>query len=426
MSRLSTCGLALPLIFLQLAVMTAVCAGQPHSVLCDGGFGRLEWRSGNGVTVSVGALRDQGFATHACQAVLTWGKHKLVIARREAQIDVDAAGVDLGIGTPVLALQTRRSENDKFMGYEIYSLSEPPRQVREITGGDWYSAADIDLDGHVEIWAGDAAAVDGFEEFHLSDFDFAPPVVLRFERMRLIDVSSQFQSKYDERIADLRTRVDAAQLRAFKQSDGSLKALFPPTPMEWARLRKTKMIVLEIAFCYLYSGRQQEAWKVLADTWPPSDLNRIRTAILEMRARGITHHVDGKSTDARPHWKKGTAPIYGAPPDMASIPAQRNPFRIDGSLTGNPQAYEFKIYADSLPVQVLLRRPPPPKSDAALGTPVLLDLVVDSAGKVRSAIPLDHPDGDLLKATAGWKFIPAFKNGRPVACKFRMEVTLAQ
>lgn len=387
----------------------------------------MQWRSGNGITVSVGALRDQGFATRACRAAIAWGKHKLVIAPREAQIDVDAAGVDLGIGTSVLALQTRHSENDKFMRYEIYSLSEPPRQVRVITGGDWFSAADTDLDGKVEIWAGDAAAVDGFEEYFLSDFDFAPPVVLRFEGKQLIDVSSQFQPEYDRRIADLRARLNAAQLSAFKQSDGTLKALFPPAPMEWARLRKTKIIVLEIVFCYLYSGREQEAWSVLADWWPPSDLNRMRAAILKMRARGIAHQEDGVSAETRPRWRNGRATIYGAPLDKASIPVQQNPFRRNAPLTSDPQGDEIKQRADSLPVQVLMRRPPiPPGSDATLEKPVQLELVVDSAGKVRSASPVGHTDQGLLQATAGWKFIPAFKSGRPVACKFRMEVTPAQ
>lgn len=427
MSRLPIRSLATAPIIMQLAMMAAACRGQSQSVLCDGGFGRLEWRSQSGVTVTVGALRNQGFAARACQAVLTWRKHQLVAATQDAQIDVDAAGVDLGIGAPALALQTRKLENDKFMRYEIYSLNQPPRQLRVITGGDWYSAADTDLDGQVEIWAGDAAAVDDFEEFPPSAWDFAAPIVLRFERERLMDVSAQFQPEYDRRIAALRARLGAAQLSAFKQSDGTLKALFPPTPMEWASLRKTKMIVLEIALCYLYSGRQHEAWSVLADTWPPSDLNRIRTAILEMRARGIAHQVDAVSTDTRPRWSRGNAPIYSAPLDKASIPAQQNPFRRNAPLTSDSQADEFKLHADSLPVQVLMRRPQlPVGADATLEKPVQLELVVDSAGKVRSASPLGHPDQDLLQSTSGWKFIPAFKNSRPVACRFRMEVTPAQ
>ena len=90
----------------------------------------------------------------------------------------------------------------------------------------------------------------------------------------------------------------------------------------------------------------------------------------------------------------------------------------------DPQPNETNLYADSLPVQVLLWRPPPPPgSDLNLETPVPLELLVDSAGKVRSARSLGRVDQDLLRATTGWKFIPAFKRGHPVACKFRMDVT---
>jgi hypothetical protein len=60
---------------------------------------------------------------------------------------------------------------------------------------------------------------------------------------------------------------------------------------------------------------------------------------------------------------------------------------------------------------------------------LLLDLVIDSAGKVRSAEPAGKTkwaDAELLRATQEWKFIPAFKGNRPVACRSRLAVTLTR
>src|SRR6202012_3058949 len=96
-------------------------------------------------------------------ATFSWNGKATVIASDADQLDLDGLGVDLGLGTPLVALQIRNSSIDKSMSYEIYSLSKPPRPLRIITGGDWYSAADTDLDGHIEIWTGDAA-VNDFDE----------------------------------------------------------------------------------------------------------------------------------------------------------------------------------------------------------------------------------------------------------------------
>jgi len=421
-----SCLFIAPVLF-ALAVPAADCHGETGGVLCDGGFGVFQWRSTTGVTVSVGAPKSEGFAIHACQAKLSWGQQELVAAPQDAQIDVDAVDVDLGVGVPVVALQIKKSAADKFMSYEIYSLSEPPQRLRVINGGEMYSAADTDLDGRVEIGTEDAAAVDGFEEIPLSSLDFAPPMMLRFERKQLIDVSAQFRPEYDRRIAALRAQLDDAQVKAFRQSDGTLKALFPPLPMEWARLRRTKVIVLEIVWCYLYSGRQQEAWNTLAEMWPPSDLDRIRAAILDARARGIAHEVDGVSSETDPRWKKAKAAIYNAPLDKTSIPIFKHPLSANAPIMSDPDAYEAKLYADTLPMQILLRRPMlPPGSNDAMEAAIPLNIVVDSAGKVRAAKSLGRDDQELLRATAGWKFVPASKGGHPVACKFRIDVSPAR
>src|SRR2546430_8066238 len=127
-------------------------------------------------------------------------------------------GADLGLGSLVIAFQIKATEGDPQTQYKIYSLRNFPQLVRTITGEDYFSAADTRLDGSVEIWTTDAAAVNGFENLPRSAFDFAPTVVLRFEDKKLIDVSSEFRPYFDRQIATLRCQLDPQQLSGFNES----------------------------------------------------------------------------------------------------------------------------------------------------------------------------------------------------------------
>jgi hypothetical protein len=334
---------------------------------------------------------------------VSWDQHNELVATDAFQLDIDAFGVDVGMGAPVVTFQVRKSTADSCMTYQIYSLQEPSRLLRTITGGDFFSAADTDLDGRVEIWSHDAAAVAGFETFVLGELDTPPTIVLRFEHGRLLDVSSEFQTHFDSEIAKIREKLDQQALLEFKSSNG---ALTPPTAFSdeyLHRVRHVKARVLEIVWSYLYSGREQEAWHSLAEMWPAADVERIRTAVLDARSHGIRTEVDGVSTGSPTGKKKRVALV---------------------DATSSSQSNKSEIIS---PRPIQLRRPPTsltlPESE------LLLDLVIDSAGKVRSAKPSGKTkwaDADLLGATAGWKFIPAFKGNRPVASRSRLAVSLAR
>lgn len=144
-------------------------------------------------------------------------------------------------------------------------FKRPPLLLRTITGGDFYSTADTDLDGRIEIWTNDAGAVDDFENIPLNALDFAPAVALRFQQKKLIEVNSEFESDFDRRIAKVRAQLDTRQLSEFKQSDGALstKSFVPMDQLH--RLIRTKINVLEIVRCYLYSGHEQKGWNALTD-----------------------------------------------------------------------------------------------------------------------------------------------------------------
>src|SRR6202051_1635147 len=215
--------LATSLVLFFLFCLTArVCDAQRHDVICDKGAGDFEAEFRTGVRVQVGASRNGGLATRLCDATLNWDKGNMAIAAAAAQLDVDAFGVDLGLGVPVVAFQVKKSAAECCMEYKIYSLRTPAVFLRSITGGEFFSAADTDLDGRVEIWTDDAAAVSGFENFLLSELDFAPPVVLRFVRGRLLDVSPEFQPYFDRKIAEERAKLNRQDVSDFKSSDGKL------------------------------------------------------------------------------------------------------------------------------------------------------------------------------------------------------------
>ena len=286
----------LDLLFLLSCLTASACHAQSRDVVCRGGVGYFEAEFPTGVKVHVGASRLGELEARVCEAALSWGDQNLVISDAASELDIDAFGVDLGLGAPVVAAQVKKSKADCCMAYDIYSLRSPPVLLRSITGGEFFSAADTDLDGRVEIWTNDAASVEGFENFRLRDLDFAPPVVLRFVRGRLLDVSSEFRPYFDQKIADERAKLNPQDLGDFKNSDGKL-ASAAGLPAGWLfRLRSVKVRVLEIVWAYLYSGREQEAWRSLAEMWPAADLDRIRAALLNARAQGIRSQLDGVST----------------------------------------------------------------------------------------------------------------------------------
>jgi hypothetical protein len=393
-------------------------AGSSQRVVCSDGFGSFDATSASGVAVSVGAPKESGLARRACQAKLNWDNQKMQVEPGAWQVDVDLMGVDLGLGPRVVAVQIQDTDVDPLMRYEIYSLTKPPRKLRTIKGGDFYRAADTNLDGRIEIWTADAAAVNGFEGLPLSALDFAPPIALRLDQKKLIDVSSEFQPQFDRKIATMRAQLDAQQLSAFKNTDGKLSSMSPQTMTALRSLTATKIRVLEIVWCYLYSGREQEAWRALADMWPSADFDRIRQAILDARKRGIRSEVDGVSPPSPGSRRKKQVMIYDRLTE--NIAPDGGPVRVVNE-TGGPDDKMRAFEIDTQPQPIFQRRPLPDGAPAdSLNVEVVVNMVIDSAGKVWSIKTEGKPDQDLIDASADWKFVPGMKDGRPVACRMRL------
>jgi hypothetical protein len=368
----------------------------------------------------VGATNNGEFAARACAAELLWSNQELEVASDAWSVDIDELGADLGLGLPVVAFQIKKRDIDARSEYRIYSL-RAPRLLRTIAGGDSYSAADTNLDGRVEIWTNDVSGVDGFERIPLSSYDFAPTVVLRFEKQKLLDVSSQFASYYDGKIAELRSQLAVQNLHEFMESDGLPTADNRIPYDRLHELQRTKIKVLEIVWCYLYSGREGEAWQALEQMWPAEDVERIRVQIWNAQQHGIRAEVDGVAVAPSRWHLKQQEEIYDASTKLESVSS----YRAGRGAVETSNLNSDRNYApDSKPEPIDLFRPEPSTSEAALAdAPEGLDLVIDEAGKVRKAKLVGKgEDKDLIAATAGWKFIPAFKDGRAVVCRLLFEV----
>jgi hypothetical protein len=254
----------------------------------------------------------------------------------------------------------------------------------------------MDLDTEVEVWRDDSAAVNGLDGLSPSELSFAPPVVLRFEQGKLLDVGAEFQPHFDQLIAKVKGEIDPRDLKNFKNGDGKLTPGPALTPELGSRLRKVKIGIVEIVWAYLNSGREHEAWAALADMWPGADLERARVAITKARERGVHAQADGVAAPA--HTKKHAA-IY------------------DVTMSGGDQSEVTS------PQPILLQRPPP-VSGVVEKAEISVDLIIDSAGKVRFASSTDSADADLLDAAKRWKFIPARRGGHAVASRTRLAVSL--
>jgi hypothetical protein len=389
--------------------MVSVCQSQTRSILCHNGTGIFDAEFRNGVAVHVGAARERevaALATRSCAAKLRWHQQELLVATGASQLDVDAFGIDIGDGTPVAAFQIKKSDSDCCMDYQIYSLEKPPRLLRTIKGGESFSASDKHLDGSIEIWTNDAAAVDGFETLTLSELGSAPTVVFRFTHGQLFDVSADFQPFFDTEIARMRAEIHEQDLKDFKNSDGRLTATNSASPERLHKLRKVKIKILEIVWAYLYSGREQDAWHSLAETWPVGDVDRIRMALGDVWSHGI--HAQADHTSPR-----------------RSDRAEKKPTKIFDAVSRAGEGNRPEVVP---PKAILLQRPPMPEVQLRRQSEpeLFLDLIVDDAGKVRSAEPaakMESVDPQLLNAALTWKFIPAFKDGRPVASRLRIAVS---
>jgi len=206
------------------------------------------------------------------------------IVARDAEMSLDAiSGTDInGDHIPEVVFDGFSARGSCCYSYWIVRLEKPPQLIREIDN-------QVPLvfrkraDGDTEIRTGEGS----FDEFLLPHSDAViPELILQMEGKNLKDISSQYQEEYDQRIAQARSELTAADLEKFRHSNYHQRMFADQLP--------TLKCVLTIILNYLYSGREQLAWQALDNMWPPSDNSRVKQLIRERRARGLASRLAGE------------------------------------------------------------------------------------------------------------------------------------
>jgi hypothetical protein len=105
----SCCG---PLTLACLAFFcgtTRACA-QTHELLCVQGSANFSTVFHTGVAAHVGTAKNERTAdSRLARARLSWENQRLAVASEASEGDLDAFGVDLGFGVPVVAFQNTKA-----------------------------------------------------------------------------------------------------------------------------------------------------------------------------------------------------------------------------------------------------------------------------------------------------------------------------
>jgi hypothetical protein len=270
-------SLSVASIFILIACATCSAQKVP-SCPNSKGYNRIHRMGGFNIQISPGERRSP---TDQCRASIAkpGGAREIYVRAWSLWVD-DISGNDInGSGTPDVVFDSYSGNQGCCFEYSIISLGKTPRLVRKI-----HNQVLVHFlkqpDGSVIIRAGDGA----FDLLLLPHAESVfPEVSLKLEGNEFKDISSEFTPEYDERIAKARSELTPDALEKFRSADFHQQL--------YADQREMVKRVLTIVLNYLYSGREELAWKALDEMWPPADESRVRSLILERRKRGLLAQV---------------------------------------------------------------------------------------------------------------------------------------
>jgi hypothetical protein len=237
----------------------------------------------NGYTLRLN--RGTKTPTDRCRAVVTSPKGKITITARDWALKVDKiSGTDInGDGKPEVVIDGYSGGERCCFTYTVVKLGASTQVLRSIASNSALNFEKQD-DGSVLI-----KGVDSSMDYFVVPHPMAviPQVYLKMQGDTLQDVSAQFQTQYDKLIDDAKSQLTPADLEKFRQSRYNDKMFTDQLP--------TVRRVLTIVVNYLYSGREEQAWKALDELWPASDQGRVKNLILERRARGLLKQLNEPS-----------------------------------------------------------------------------------------------------------------------------------
>lgn len=222
-----------------------------------------------------------------CQATISFHGTAMTAAKNWS-LNVDKiSGTDVnGDGLPDVVIDGYSGGQRCCFTYTIVSLADSAKIIRKIESR---SALSFEKQpDHSVLIHGVDSSLDYFLVPH--PMAVVPQVFLKVQADKLLDVSGDFRPQYDRLIEEARAQLTPADLEKFKQSRYNDKMFTDQLP--------TMRNILTIIVNYLYSGREEMAWKTLEELWPASDQGRVKNLILERRGRGLLKQVDGSNVVA--------------------------------------------------------------------------------------------------------------------------------
>jgi len=254
------------------------------SLECPTPKGDPQVRKYSGYSVRLAQSSVRG---NRCQALLTAPGDKVSkkVATDWALSINEISGTDVnGDGKPELIVQGYSGGAHCCYTYRIVGLTQGLPLIREIHNQVPVIFKTRD-DGGVELHTGDGV----FDYFLVPHANAViPQLFLRLEGDKVVDLGPEHLADYDREIEKARSQLNAEELDKLRKSNYSEGMLFD----QLLTVQKVMTIVLN----YLYSGRQDEAWRSLDQMWPESDRERVKKLILERRSRGFITQMGQKPT----------------------------------------------------------------------------------------------------------------------------------
>ena len=266
-----------------MALLPLACAAQTPDDRCPSGSAfnngtkKIEREiSEFRVRIAHGAEYNSGF--DRCGFEVRDRTGRLVVRGEDAWVEALPEMYVLRIGTNDLVIETGSAAGPHCC-YTYYIVTQLPAPH---VGAKIESREPIEFIDYRGIELNDLVTCDasGFDYFDglAAAYSPCPRVFMRFVRGKLTDIGSLFKGQYDQEIAQARARMKPDALQYFHSRN-----IYDDVEMA--------SNVLQIVLAYLYSGREEQAWKELAAMWPPADLQRIKSEILKARAKGILRYT---------------------------------------------------------------------------------------------------------------------------------------
>ena len=218
-----------------------------------------------------------------CHAAVLSPRGETLFTDDEWDISIDQKDLDINHdGRADLVLRGYSGGAHCCWTYWIITPSKRPALQKKIENQAHVQFADFKQNGAITLVAQDGS-FDYFDGLCHACSVF-PDLYLRMEGDKIVDVSPEYRSRYDDEIKAARLKLIHEPLQDFIAArNDNQKANVAET---------VKPLVLTIALAYLYSGREEQAWKSLDEMWPRFDRQRIKKLILDTRAKGLLRYVE--------------------------------------------------------------------------------------------------------------------------------------